>query len=514
MKVNVIGGGPGGLYFALLMKKLDPGHAITVYERDPAHNTYGWGIVLSQATTGSLRGADFETYLEVMKQAQAWEDVIVVHKGTATAVGGNEYSGIARIGFLNLLQARCERLGVKLQFEANVLAPDDLRDCDLLVGADGLKSVVRSTYRHGFHPSIQERANRFIWLGTPRRFDGLTMIFRQHGDGLYIAHAYPYSPEMSTFVVECDPQTWRGGCFAGKSEAETCAYLAEVFHDELRGEPLLSNASAWATFALVKNLRWFDGNVVLLGDALHTVHFSIGSGTKLAVDDAIALVGAFAENDGVQGALEAFERRRKPRADAFQDAALDSLLWLESVRDELHLDPIPFTYRAMTRSNRVGPRRVREQDPDFYAAYEAWRWEHEGPVPEAFLDLFEKKAYGHLASLLKDGRPHVTPVYVDYDGEFILINSARGRQKDLNMEKRRHVAIEITDPENPLRYLGVMGEVVEITEEGADEHLDVLARRYLNRDRYPPSMRYPGEVRRLYKVKPEKVIPWDPFGGW
>ncbi len=253
---------------------------------------------------------------------------------------------------------------------------------------------------------------------------------------------------------------------------------------------------------------------MLLGDALHTVHFSIGSGTKVAVEDAVALAQAFARHGEVDQALPAFERRRKRRADAFQDAALDSLLWLENVGPDLELDPLPFAYRLMTRSNRVTHRRLKEQDPAFMQRYEAWRWENEGPVPAAFQDLFQKRSHGYLGSLLADGSPHVTPIWVDYDGEHLLLNSAKGRQKDLNMERRRKVALAIVDPDDPNRYLGVMGEVVEITEEGADEHVDKLARRYLGTDRYPSTWRFPGEVRRLYKVKPERIVPWDPFGGW
>lgn len=514
MKINIIGAGPAGLYFALLMKKLDPRHEITVFERDPAHNTYGWGIVLSKRTVGSLRGADFETYLALVEKAQAWKNVDVVHKGERLSVGGNDFFGVRRITFLNLLQERCAQLGVDLRFETNITDLDGVRDCDLLVGADGLKSMVRERFKDRFMTVTQERRNKYIWLGTPKPFHALTMMFLQHPDGLYIAHAYKFEPDMSTFIVECPPETWERAGFAEMGEEETCGYLAEVFRDQLDGQPLYSNASKWYNFTLVRNRRWHHENIVLLGDALHSVHFSIGSGTKLAVEDAIALAGAFAEEEEVQAALEEFERRRKPRTDAFQDAALDSLTWLENVQQDLHLEPLPFTFKLMTRSNRVTYRRLKEQDPEFVKRYEAWRWEHEGPIHQAFQDLFQKKAYGHLATLMPDGRPHVTPVWVDYDGRYLYVNSARGRQKDRNMERRRYVAVEITDPENPNRYVSVMGEVVEITEEGAEEHLDKLARRYLEVEHYPPTWRFPGEVRRMYKIRIDRVIHWDPFGGW
>lgn len=514
MKINIAGGGPAGLYFALLAKKLDPQHEIAVYERDPADNTYGWGIVLSGGTLASLRGADFETYTELIQGSQVWDRVDVVHHGQTVSVRGNDFSGVKRIRLLNSLHVRCQSLGIALEFDTNIDSPDALRDCDLFVGADGLKSTVRETYRAEFQPQLEQRLNHYIWYGTSKPFSALTMMFHPHDGGLYIAHAYRFEQGMSTFIVECDPDTWSGAGFENMSEEQTAATLAEIFKKELDGEPLVSNRSQWNNFVLVRNRHWHHENVVLLGDALHSVHFSIGSGTKLAVEDSIALAGALAQENTVEDALQTFVKRRKPRADAFQDAALDSLHWLENLEGDIELEPLPFTYKLMTRSNRISYRRLRDQDPEFLESYEAWRWENEGPIHSEFLDLFEKKAYAHLASLLHDGRPHVTPVYVDYDGEYVLINSTKGRQKDLNMERRRHVALEIIDPEKPLRYLGIQGEVAEITEEGAEEHLDKLAKRYHELDRYPPSWRFPGEVRRIYKIRPDKVIHWDPFGGW
>jgi PPOX class probable F420-dependent enzyme len=514
VKINIVGGGPAGLYFAILIKKLNPAYEIQVFERDPADNTYGWGIVLSERTLDSLRGADFETYLELLRQAQRWQRLNVVHQGETVSVGGNDFVGVKRIRFLRILQERCRELGARLLFDANLASLDQASDCDLLVGADGLKSAVRDAHRGQLLTRTEERRNKYIWYGTPKAFHALTMIFRPHPDGLYIAHAYKFEPAMSTFIVECDPETWQRAGFAQMTEADTAAYLAGIFGAELEGRPLLSNRSLWNNFLLVRNVHWHSQNVVLLGDALHSVHFSIGSGTKLAVEDAMALAGAFAQEASVPEALEAFERSRKPRVDAFQDAAVDSLLWLENVQPDLDLSPLPFAYKLMRRSNRVTYRRLKQQDPDFVKRYEAWRWEHEGPIHQEFLDLFEKKAYGHLATILPDGRPHLTSVYADYDGRHILINSGKGRQKDLNMEQRRFVAVEITDPEDPNRYVGVQGEVVEITEEGADAHLDKLAKRYLERDRYPPTWRFPGEIRRIYKIKPNKVIHWDPFNGW
>jgi PPOX class probable F420-dependent enzyme len=299
------------------------------------------------------------------------------------------------------------------------------------------------------------------------------------------------------------------------SDADTCAYLAEVFKSDLGGQPLLSNNFVkWLNFPLVKNKRWYHKNVVLLGDALHTAHFSIGSGTKLALEDSIALADSFARCQTVAESLPEFERGRKPVVEKFQAAALQSLAWLENVKEHLYLDPVPFTYRLMTRSRRVGFNRIKRADPEFASQYNVWRkaQPQAGPIPADYLDLFQKKSFGHLATLMPDGTPHVTSVWVDYDGKHILINSARGRLKDRNMEGRRQVALEIADPDNPDRYLAIRGPVVEVTEAGADDHLDKLARRYLDKDKYPPGMRFPGEVRCLYRIEPKHVTTWNPFG--
>ncbi|HET7091645.1 MAG TPA: TIGR03618 family F420-dependent PPOX class oxidoreductase [Anaerolineae bacterium] len=554
MKINIIGAGPAGLYFAILMKKIDPAHDVTIVERDGPNDTFGWGIVFSDKTFAFLKDSDETSYLDITAAAESWDNVDVVHRDQRISVRGNEFLGIARITFLNILHKYCRNLGVDLRFHTNVTTPGriaELADCDLLVGGDGANSLVRQNYSGFFCPSVDVRRNKYIWLGTRQLFHGLTMIFREADAGLFIAHAYKFDKTTSTFIVECPPETWLKARFEHMPEDETCAYLAEVFKSDLGGHPLLSNNFVrWLNFPLVKNKRWFHKNIVLLGDALHTAHFSIGSGTKLALEDAIALAGCFAghreessnsksqtsKGSGqallsprpspllgasgvgsrrrVEAALAEFERVRMPVVEKFQDAALNSLTWLEDVQEHLHLEPVPFTYRLMTRSRRISYNRIKRGDPEFIARYDAWRAQQPsaGPIPAEFLDLFQKKTFAHLATLMADGTPHVTSVYVDYDGQHILINSARGRQKDINMEKRRHVAIEVPDPDNPNRFLAVRGPIVEITEQGADEHLDRLAQRYLNRDKYPDSMRFPGEVRCIYKILPKHVTVWDPFG--
>ena len=330
----------------------------------------------------------------------------MIHRGEKVSIHGNGFSGIERLAFLGILRDRCRELGVDLRFNAAVTDPAELMDADLLLGADGANSLLRRAFADFFQPSVDVRQNRYVWLGTRRLFHGLVMIFRQNEAGLFIAHAYKFSPTHSTFIVEASVDAWLRAGLDRMSPAETCAYLAGVFADDLGGEPLLSNNFVrWLNFPLVKNRRWHHRHMVLVGDAAHTAHFSIGSGTKLALEDAIALARALRTEASVAAALPAFEAARKPVVDAFQAAALKSLVWLENVEPHLGLEPIPFAYKHMMRSQRIGYARLKLMDPGFTARYDAWRAApagRAGPIPADFLDLFEKPTFAHLAT--PDGR--------------------------------------------------------------------------------------------------------------
>jgi len=372
MRVNVIGGGPAGLYFALLMKRNDASHRVTVFERNPPDATFGWGVVFSGRTLSILREADPVSHRRITESFETWDNVDVVLRDSRVSVRGNHFSGIARLRLLNILQERCAELGVELRFRTEVEDVDaPAADCDLLVGADGVGSLVRERYAEAFRPELGAGRNKYIWYGTRRLFHGLTLTFRAVEAGVFAAHSYKFSPEASTFIVECDEETWARAGLDRMADEESRAYLARVFAADLGGCELLSNNSRWINFLLVKNARWSRRNVVLLGDALHTAHFSIGSGTKLAMEDSIALFRLFAAGLGVPDALAEFERSRRPLVEEYQQAAHESRLWFENVKDYTHLPPPEFAFSLMTRSKRVTYESLKRRDPAFVAEYEA-----------------------------------------------------------------------------------------------------------------------------------------------
>lgn len=371
MKINIIGGGPAGLYFALLMKKQNPADEITVMERNAPDDTFGWGVVFSDKTLSYLKENDEQSYTQITDSFEMWDNVDVVHRGQKITIRGNRFSGIARIKLLQILQQRCQKLGVDLRFRTEVSDVNELAaNCDLLVGADGINSTVRQSYGEFFEPHLSVRKNKYIWYGTNQLFHGLTLTFREAEAGVFAAHSYKFNKTTSTFIVECDEETWAHAGFEKMQDAETRLYLSEVFRDDLGGHPLLSNNSKWINFVNVQNKHWNYRNIVLLGDALHTAHFSIGSGTKLALEDAIALYKCFQSAADVEEALREFERVRKPVIEEYQEAAYESLIWFENARSYMHLAPLPFAYSLMTRSKKIDYENLKKRDPGFIAAYE------------------------------------------------------------------------------------------------------------------------------------------------
>jgi anthraniloyl-CoA monooxygenase len=371
MKINIIGGGPAGLYFGILMKKADPSHQIKIRERNGPDDTFGWGVVFSGKTLANLRAADDVSHGEITKEFEAWHNVDVVHQDAKISIHGNSFSGIARLQLLKILQRRAEQLGVEVEFHSEVHDVESLRnDCDLLIAADGVNSTVRLRYAEQFGPELDVRANRYIWYGTHQLFHGLTLTFRENSAGVFAAHSYKFSPTTSTFIVECDPQTWSKAGFERMSSEETLDYVGEVFAQDLNEHKLLSNNSKWINFLLVKNRRWYFENVALIGDALHTAHFSIGSGTKLAMEDAIALADSFQKNANVRDALVDFEKTRRPVIEDYQAAAFESMRWFENAGQYMELRPIELAYVLMTRSGRVNYEDLKRRDPEFIRRYD------------------------------------------------------------------------------------------------------------------------------------------------
>ena len=373
MKIAIVGGGPAGLYFALLMKKANPAHDIAVYERNQADDTFGFGVVFSDETLGGFMSHDPESYQEIIENFAYWDEIDVHVGGQVIRSGGHGFCGLSRKKLLNILQRRCERLGVKLNFQTEV--NPDLRafaGVDLIVAADGINSAIRDRFKEHFQPSLDWRRNKFVWLGTDKRLDTFTFIFRANRHGLFQVHAYPFDRSTSTWIVETTEETWRRAGLDQASEADTVAYCRELFAAELDGHELLTNRSLWRTFPTVKCERWTYKNIVLMGDAVHTAHFSIGSGTKLAMEDAIAMFQACQSFSSVGDALRAYEDSRHEEVSRLQHAAQVSLEWFENTPRYQQLDPIQFALSLLSRSKRVTYDNLALRDPEFIAAVDRW----------------------------------------------------------------------------------------------------------------------------------------------
>jgi anthraniloyl-CoA monooxygenase len=369
--IRIIGGGPAGLFFAYLMARADAGHDIRVYERDPDGATYGWGLVFSDVALSFVREIAPEVYDSMTSGQIVFDDLEIVHQGQHVTLAGNTFHRMARIDLLRALQRHCRQVGVQLAFDHRCDDLTEFADADLIVVADGANSTIRTRYRERFAPTLDERPNLLAWYGTTRLFAPLSLIFRQTHDGLIVAHCYQFSATHSTFLVEVPPDTFRRSGLDRMSEAASVAYCESAFAEDLQGHPLLSNRSTWFRYTIVRNTRWYFDNVVLLGDALRTGHPSIGSGTRLALQDAIALFDACQSAAGdLAATLEEFQRIRMPGSDALQQAAIKSTEWYESLGQKLHLDPISFAYDYLRRSGRVSHAEIQKRDPALAAAYE------------------------------------------------------------------------------------------------------------------------------------------------
>ncbi|MHB2001020.1 MAG: bifunctional salicylyl-CoA 5-hydroxylase/oxidoreductase [Solirubrobacteraceae bacterium] len=380
MRIAISGGGPGGLYTAILFSRLEAGHEITVWERNAPGDTFGFGVVFSDETLSAFEAADPSTYAQITESFARWSDIDIHYRGVVERSGGHGFSAMSRIGLLEILQERARELGIDVRFLAEAPPIEQLMDeYDLVVAADGLNSLTRSTFPDVFGASVDGRHCKYMWLGTDLVFEAFTFHIVESEHGIFQIHAYPYQETMSTFIVETDEQTWRRAgldaseqrSFApGESDEQSIAFCRELFADILDGHELHANNSKWLNFQTVRNERWHHRNAVLLGDAAHTAHFSIGSGTKLAMEDAIALVWSFkerAEGD-VEAALSAYEEERMPVVQSTQRAAQASLEWFEGIRRYVGQDPRQFAFNLLTRSRRITYDNLRMRDPEFMRA--------------------------------------------------------------------------------------------------------------------------------------------------
>ena len=372
MKVTVIGGGPGGLYFALLAKKAWPRWDITVYERNRPDDTFGFGVVFSDQTLDTFKAYDLVTYERIRRRFAYWGDVDVVYKGKVLRSGGNGFCGCSRVALLNILQDRGRELGVHMRFQREVEGLEEFADSDLIVVADGINSKIRAKYAEHFQPSVDLRPNKFTWLGSTRPLDAFKYFFRETPQGVLLAHCYQYEADRSTWVVEMNEETWRNFGFDKLSETEMLPVLERVFAEELDGHPLIANRSLWRNFPNITNKTWVRHNAVLIGDAKATAHFSIGSGTKLAMEDAIALFEAFKKHASVPAALTLYDTARREEVEKTQHAANVSLAWFEHMKRYFTMAPPQFAFGVMSRSKQITWENLELRDPAFIKGIHQW----------------------------------------------------------------------------------------------------------------------------------------------
>ncbi len=395
MKVVCVGGGPSGLCFGILMKLKDPSHDVTVYERNRATDTFGWGVVFSDQTLDNLEKYDPVIARKITDNFNRWEDIENHFEGTVVRSTGHGFVGIGRLRLLNLLQERAEELGVRVVYETEIESIEPFQDADLIVAADGINSRIREQYAEHFEPDIELRKNKFVWLGTKKLFDAFTFLFEKTAHGWVQVHAYRFDKETSTFIVECTEETWRAHGIDKMNSEESIAFCEKTFARYLDGNSLITNAkhrrgSEWITFPRVNNRRWHHGNIVLIGDAAHTAHFSIGSGTKLGIEDAIELSQEIHRHADLETALVEYEKARRTDVLRLQSAARNSTEWFENVDRYASMDPPQFYYSLLTRSQRVSHENLRLRDPKWLKEYEEWfaRKAHGNDTAEAVPPMF------------------------------------------------------------------------------------------------------------------------------
>ena len=389
MRIAVVGGGPGGLYFSILMRRIRPDWEVCVLERNRPGDAFGFGVVFSDETLSVFEHADPETYWAITERFARWTDIDIHYRGSVTRSGGHGFAALGRRELLGILQERALELGAEIRFESEAPGVSELDWADLVVAADGASSAIRTALNEQFRPTLDRRFCRYMWLGTDLVFDAFKFFVVETPEGVFQAHAYPYDDRMSTFIVECNERVWRdagldtlapGPLPPGVSDTASIERCSELFADALQGHKLVANNSKWIDFVTVRNGCWRAGNVVLLGDAAHTAHFSIGSGTKLAMEDAVALAWALGcHGDDLEGALSSYEEERRPIVQSTQRAAQASLEWFEGLGRYVGQERLQFAFNLLTRSRRVTYDNLRLRDPEFMAEV------HPDPRPPMFV---------------------------------------------------------------------------------------------------------------------------------
>jgi 2-polyprenyl-6-methoxyphenol hydroxylase-like FAD-dependent oxidoreductase len=371
LRIAVLGGGPGGLYFAYLWKKRHPDADIDLFEQNPAGATWGFGVVFSEQALEFLRADDPDTVDAIAPKMESWKNITLNLRGESVEIDGVGFSSIGRLELLTILQQRVRAVGVTPRYDTLIHSVDQLAGYDLIVAADGLNSLARRTYESEFGASVSHSSNKFAWYGTTKRFETLSQTFVQTEFGAFNAHHYRYAPDMSTFLVECDAATWQRYGFADKTPEQSQAICEQVFAATLDGHRLVSNKSVWRNFPWIWNERWSFRNIVLIGDALHSAHFSIGSGTRLAIEDAIALTKTLEAERDIPAALARYQTGRQPIVKKLVTAARTSADWYEKFPEHMKLGLMDFAYSYITRSGRIDDARLRAMSPAFMARYEA-----------------------------------------------------------------------------------------------------------------------------------------------